>query len=96
MGWHVGVPAVRTDEEVNRASMQKVGEDKQREAEAGFDGTWVAHPAFVSPALEQFDRVLGDTPEPDREAARRRERERRGPARGARDAGRDHREGPAR
>jgi malate synthase len=85
----------RTDEEVNRASMQKVGEDKQREAEAGFDGTWVAHPDFVRPALEQFDRVLGDRPEPDREAARRRERERRGPARGARDAGRDHREGPA-
>jgi malate synthase len=52
----------RTDEEVNRASMQKVGEDKQREAEAGFDGTWVAHPDFVRPALEQFDRVLGDRP----------------------------------
>ena len=50
----------RTDEEQNRASMQKVREDKQREAEAGYDGTWVAHPDFVAPALEQFERVLGD------------------------------------
>jgi malate synthase len=40
----------------------KVREDKQREAEAGFDGTWVAHPDFVAPALEQFDAVLGDKP----------------------------------
>ncbi len=52
----------RTDEEQNQASMQKVREDKQREAEAGFDGTWVAHPDFVAPALEQFDAVLGDKP----------------------------------
>jgi malate synthase len=52
----------RTDEEVNRASMEKVREDKKREAEAGFDGTWVAHPDFVAPALEQFDAVLGDKP----------------------------------
>ncbi len=52
----------RTDEEVNRASMEKVRTDKQREAEAGFDGTWVAHPDFVAPALEQFDAVLGDRP----------------------------------
>ncbi len=52
----------RTDEEVNRASMEKVRADKRREAEAGFDGTWVAHPDFVAPALEQFDAVLGDRP----------------------------------
>jgi malate synthase len=52
----------RTDEEANRKAMAKVREDKQREAEAGFDGTWVAHPDFVAPALEQFDAVLGDKP----------------------------------
>ena len=44
----------RTDEDANRASMEKVREDKRREADAGFDGTWVAHPDFVAPALEQF------------------------------------------
>jgi malate synthase len=52
----------KTDEEVNRASHEKVREDKKREADAGFDGTWVAHPAFVEPALEQFDATLGDKP----------------------------------
>jgi malate synthase len=52
----------KTDEEVNRASHEKVREDKKREADAGFDGTWVAHPAFVTPALEQFDATLGDRP----------------------------------
>ncbi|HEX8104421.1 MAG TPA: malate synthase A [Solirubrobacteraceae bacterium] len=52
----------RTDEEANQASMEKVRADKEREATAGFDGTWVAHPDFVAPALEQFDAVLGDKP----------------------------------
>jgi len=52
----------KTDEDVNRASHEKVREDKKREADAGFDGTWVAHPAFVAPALEQFDATLGDKP----------------------------------
>ncbi len=52
----------RTDEAQNQASMEKVREDKRREAEAGFDGTWVAHPDFVAPALEQFDRVLAGRP----------------------------------
>ena len=37
-------------------------EDKEREAEAGFDGTWVAHPDVVDVALEAFDAVLGDRP----------------------------------
>ena len=50
----------RTDEERNRASMAKVSADKSREAGDGFDGTWVAHPDFVRPAMEEFDKVLGD------------------------------------
>ena len=36
--------------------------DKKREAEAGFDGTWVAHPDVVEAAREEFDEVLGDRP----------------------------------
>jgi malate synthase len=52
----------RDDEEANKAAMEKVREDKQREAQAGYDGTWVAHPDFVAPALEQFVEVLGDRP----------------------------------
>ncbi len=52
----------RTDEEQNRKAMEKIAQDKGREAGDGFDGTWVAHPDFVRPAMEQFDKVLGDRP----------------------------------
>jgi malate synthase len=52
----------RTDPEANARATAKVKEDKAREAGDGFDGTWVAHPDFVAPALEQFVAVLGDRP----------------------------------
>jgi malate synthase len=52
----------RRDAEVNRVAMAKVKEDKDREALAGFDGTWVAHPDLVATATEAFDRVLGARP----------------------------------
>jgi malate synthase len=39
-----------------------VREDKVREANDGFDGTWVAHPDLVPVATEVFDSVLGDRP----------------------------------
>jgi malate synthase len=52
----------RTDPEANEQATAKVREDKAREASDGFDGTWVAHPDFVAPAMEQFDEVLGERP----------------------------------
>jgi malate synthase len=52
----------RRDAEVNRVALEKVKEDKDREALAGFDGTWVAHPDLVPTATEAFDRVLGSRP----------------------------------
>jgi len=52
----------RRDPEVNRTALAKVKEDKDREANDGFDGTWVAHPDLVPTATEAFDRVLGDRP----------------------------------
>jgi malate synthase len=52
----------RRDAEVNRIALEKVGEDKRREAGDGFDGTWVAHPDLVPVALAEFDAVLGDRP----------------------------------
>jgi malate synthase len=52
----------RRDPEVNRVALTKVKEDKDREALAGFDGTWVAHPDLVATATEAFDRVLGKRP----------------------------------
>src|SRR3546814_11888342 len=39
----------------NDAAMARVRADKLREAEAGHDGTWVAHPALIPIAREVFD-----------------------------------------
>ncbi|MEU6319101.1 malate synthase A [Streptomyces sp. NPDC047009] len=52
----------RRDEEVNRVAFEKVKADKDREANDGFDGSWVAHPDLVPIAMASFDRVLGDRP----------------------------------
>ena len=48
----------RRDEAVNAAAMEKVRADKEREANNGHDGTWVAHPDLVPVAMEVFDRVM--------------------------------------
>ncbi|MBA2738560.1 MAG: malate synthase A [Nocardioidaceae bacterium] len=48
----------RRDAELNEKALAKVHEDKRREATAGFDGTWVAHPDLVPVAMEEFDEVL--------------------------------------
>jgi malate synthase len=52
----------RKDEEANQRARDAVKADKEREAKAGFDGTWVAHPDLVPVALAEFDAVLGDRP----------------------------------
>ncbi len=52
----------RKDEEANKAALAAAKADKEREAKAGFDGTWVAHPDVVSTAMAAFDEVLGDKP----------------------------------
>src|SRR6266571_1379257 len=52
----------RRDAEVNAVALQKVRDDKEREASQGYDGTWVAHPDLVPVAREAFDAVLGDQP----------------------------------
>jgi malate synthase len=52
----------RKDPEVNRVALEKVREDKVREANDGFDGTWVAHPDLVQIATDCFDEVLGSRP----------------------------------
>jgi malate synthase len=48
----------RRDAAVNDAAFAKVREDKHREADAGFDGSWVAHPDLVPVCAEIFDGVL--------------------------------------
>jgi malate synthase len=52
----------RRDPAINEMAFAKVREDKEREAGAGFDGTWVAHPGLVGVAIEMFDQVLGSRP----------------------------------
>ncbi|MFC6017910.1 malate synthase A [Plantactinospora solaniradicis] len=52
----------RRDPQVNETALAKVRDDKTREANDGFDGSWVAHPDLVPICREVFDGVLGDRP----------------------------------
>ncbi len=52
----------RRDPAVNETALAKVRDDKTREANDGFDGSWVAHPDLVPVCREVFDSVLGDRP----------------------------------
>ena len=49
---------MRGDAAVNDAAFAKVRADKEREANNGHDGTWVAHPDLVPVAMQVFDRVM--------------------------------------
>ena len=49
---------IKDDAQKNAAALQKVRQDKIREATDGHDGTWVAHPGLVSLAKEEFDRHM--------------------------------------
>jgi malate synthase len=62
MGGMAALIPSRRDAEANERALDAVHADKKREAEAGFDGTWVAHPDVVPAAMEEFDKVLGDAP----------------------------------
>jgi malate synthase len=50
----------RRDAAVNEAALAKVREDKEREAQSGFDGSWVAHPDLVKICDEAFAPFLGE------------------------------------
>jgi len=52
----------RREPEVTANALEMVREDKEREANDGFDGTWVAHPDLVPVAREIFDAKLGEAP----------------------------------
>ncbi|NLT27110.1 MAG: malate synthase A [Microbacteriaceae bacterium] len=52
----------RRDPEVTERAFAQVAADKRREATAGYDGTWVAHPDLVPIARAEFDAVLGGRP----------------------------------
>ncbi|MGM9473019.1 malate synthase A [Pseudarthrobacter sp. YS3] len=52
----------RKDEAANTNAFEKVRADKTREANDGFDGSWVAHPDLVPVCREVFDSILGERP----------------------------------
>jgi malate synthase len=62
MGGMAAVIPSRSDEAAAQRALEAVSTDKAREAAAGFDGTWVAHPDSVEAALTEFDAVLGERP----------------------------------
>jgi len=60
MGGMAAQIPIKSDPERNAAATEKVRVDKEREAQNGHDGTWVAHPGLMSVALDEFDAVLGE------------------------------------
>ena len=49
---------IRNDVAANEAAMARVRADKLREAHAGHDGTWIAHPGLADIALDAFNTVM--------------------------------------
>ncbi|MDE1155163.1 MAG: malate synthase A [Acidobacteriaceae bacterium] len=58
MGGMSALIPIKNDPEANEKAIAGVRADKEREANNGHDGTWVAHPALVPVALEVFDRIM--------------------------------------
>ncbi|MBB5752148.1 malate synthase A [Prosthecomicrobium pneumaticum] len=58
MGGMAAQIPVKNDPAANEAAFARVRADKEREASAGHDGTWVAHPDLVPVAMEVFDRLM--------------------------------------
>ncbi len=58
MGGMAAQIPIRNDPKANEAAMARVRADKLREAQAGHDGTWIAHPGLAEIAREPFDAVM--------------------------------------
>ncbi len=58
MGGMAAQIPVKNDPAANEAAMARVRADKLREARAGHDGTWIAHPGLAAVALEAFATVM--------------------------------------
>ncbi|HEX2097534.1 MAG TPA: malate synthase A, partial [Rubrobacteraceae bacterium] len=58
---------VKDDPEANEEAYAKVRADKEREANDGHDGTWVAHPGMVPLAKEVFDEIMPQPNQIDRQ-----------------------------
>jgi malate synthase len=58
MGGMAAQIPIKDDPAANKAALDKVTADKEREAGDGHDGTWVAHPGLVPVAKVVFDRLM--------------------------------------
>ncbi|BDD01498.1 malate synthase A [Persicobacter psychrovividus] len=58
MGGMAAQIPIKNDEHAHGKAMDKVQKDKLREAKAGHDGTWVAHPGLIPVAREAFDQHM--------------------------------------
>lgn len=58
MGGMAAFIPIKGDEQANAAAVNKVKNDKIREAKNGHDGTWVAHPGLVQVALDVFNEEM--------------------------------------
>jgi malate synthase len=58
MGGMAAQIPIRDNAAANAAAMERVRADKLREARAGHDGTWIAHPGLADIAREAFDAVM--------------------------------------
>ncbi len=58
MGGMAAQIPIANDAEANSRALERVTADKLREARAGHDGTWVAHPALIPVAREAFATVV--------------------------------------
>ncbi len=66
MGGMAAQIPIKGDVAANDAALEKVRLDKLREAKAGHDGTWVAHPGLVGVAKQVFDEYMPQSNQIDR------------------------------
>jgi malate synthase len=66
MGGMAAQIPIKNDAEANEQALAKVRADKQREAQDGHDGTWVAHPGLVPIAKAIFDEHMKGANQIDR------------------------------
>ena len=66
MGGMAAQIPVKNDPKANEEAFAKVRADKEREANDGHDGTWVAHPGMVQLALDAFNAIMPQANQIDR------------------------------
>ncbi len=60
MGGMAAQIPIKNDPIANEKALGKIQKDKEQEAQAGHDGTWIAHPGLAPIALDAFDKVMPD------------------------------------